>query len=174
VQLFEVSSSLTATALLVVLGCGLPRDPEGTLDRVRGGELRAGAVVNPPFVVLEEGRISGTDVRLVESFAEAHGARVTWSIAPGEDLVAALEEFRVDVVAGGLTRDDPRLAKLGTTRPYTPETPPTSSLLLENPPAKEYVLAVPPGENRFLLTLDRHLHGQQQRAPRGSGGSGGR
>jgi ABC-type amino acid transport substrate-binding protein len=169
-----VSSSLTATALLVLLACGLPRDPEGTLERVRGGELRAGAVVNPPFVVLEGGRISGTDVRLVESFAEALGARVTWAIAPGEDLVAALEEFRVDVVAGGLTRDDPRLAKLGTTRPYVPEAPPARPVLLENPPAKEYVLAVPPGENRFLLTLDRHLHEQQQRSPGKPGGSGGR
>jgi hypothetical protein len=47
-------------------------------------------------------------------------------------------------------------------------------LLLENPPAKEYVLAVPPGENRFLLTLDRHLHHQQQRARREPVGSGGR
>jgi hypothetical protein len=137
----------------------MPRDPEGTLERVRGGELRAGAVLNPPFVALEDGRPAGADVELVESFAAALGARVTWSIAPGEDLVAALEEFRIDLVAGGFTRDDPRVKKLGISRAYAPRVaPPASPLPLPGAPReKEYVLVAPPGENRFLLTLDRHL-----------------
>jgi ABC-type amino acid transport substrate-binding protein len=139
-----------AILAFVALACGIPRDMEGTTERVRGGELRAGAIANPPWVIVEGGGVSGVEVELVEAFAAALGARVRWSVAPEAELVERLEAFRVDLVAGGLRAGDERLAKLGRSRPFRVD-------------GEEHVLVVAPGENRFLVTLDRHLHAERER-----------
>ena len=55
-------------------GCGIPRDPESTLDRVRGGTLRAGITASEPWTTLEGGRPGGVEVALVERFAQELGA----------------------------------------------------------------------------------------------------
>ena len=36
--------------LLLAASCSLPRDSDGTLDRIRGGTLRVGLAENPPWV----------------------------------------------------------------------------------------------------------------------------
>src|SRR5215207_6605316 len=55
---------------LLTLSCGsLPRDPEGTLHRARGGRLRVGLVEHPPWVVRTEGEPAGAEVVLVRRFA---------------------------------------------------------------------------------------------------------
>jgi hypothetical protein len=45
-------------SVLLTAGCGatIPTDPDGTLDRARGGTLRVGATANGPWVELREGR----------------------------------------------------------------------------------------------------------------------
>ena len=50
----SIPLALAAVALLAVLiaGCGIPRDPESTLDRVRGGTLRAGITASEPWTTL--------------------------------------------------------------------------------------------------------------------------
>jgi len=53
---------LAAVALMAVAGCGIPRDPESTLDRVRGGALRAGITASEPWTTLEGGRPGGVEV----------------------------------------------------------------------------------------------------------------
>lgn len=40
---------VTAGLLLLVGGCDLPRDPEQTFERVRGGTLRVGITARPPW-----------------------------------------------------------------------------------------------------------------------------
>ncbi len=59
------------TCLLVsacAVGCkDLPRDPEGTLNRVRGGRVRVGLVEHPPWVVRRSGgEPAGVEVELVK------------------------------------------------------------------------------------------------------------
>jgi divalent metal cation (Fe/Co/Zn/Cd) transporter len=62
------------------LACDLPRDPEGTLGRARGGTLRVGAVEAPPYLRLGGGdEATGPEADLVRAFAESIGARVEWS-----------------------------------------------------------------------------------------------
>ena len=111
---------LAAVALLAVLaaGCGIPRDPESTLDRVRGGTLRAGITASEPWTTLEGGRPGGVEVELVERFATELGARVEWVDGSEADLIAALEVRELDLVVGGLTADTPWQAKAAITRSY--------------------------------------------------------
>jgi polar amino acid transport system substrate-binding protein len=103
---------------LAIGGCGIPRDPEGTLDRVRGGTLRAGITASEPWTTLEGGRPGGVEVELVERFAEELGARVEWVDGSEADLIAALEVRELDLVVGGLTADTPWQAKAAITRSY--------------------------------------------------------
>jgi polar amino acid transport system substrate-binding protein len=111
---------LVAVALMAVAaaGCGIPRDPESTLDRVRGGTLRAGITASEPWTTLEGGRPGGVEVALVERFAEELGARVQWVDGSEADLIGALELRELDLVVGGLTADTPWQAKAAITRSY--------------------------------------------------------
>jgi polar amino acid transport system substrate-binding protein len=109
----------TAVVVAVVLaGCGVPRDPEGTLDRVRGGTLRVGVSQSEPWTRLGGGRPSGVEVRLVERFAAELGATVRWVDGSEADLVAALEVRELDLVIGGLTAETPWQRKAAITRSY--------------------------------------------------------
>jgi ABC-type amino acid transport substrate-binding protein len=152
---------LLAVIAAAALACGAPRDAEGTLERVRGtGELRAGAVSHPPFVVASAGAVSGPEAEVVEHFAKAQGASVTWVVGAEEELVEQLERFQLDVVVGGITKKNPRVKKVGATLP-----------LYEAAPGKEHVILTPPGENGFLVALDRAVHPERDRLRRSLGGA---
>jgi polar amino acid transport system substrate-binding protein len=113
-------AALLAAALAAVLlaGCGIPRDPETTLDRVRGGTLRAGITASEPWTTLADGRPGGVEVELVERFAAELGAGVEWVDGSEADLIGALEVRELDLVVGGLTADTPWQAKAAITRSY--------------------------------------------------------
>jgi polar amino acid transport system substrate-binding protein len=107
-----------AVLALLAAGCGVPRDPEGTLDTVRGGTLRAGITASEPWTTLEGGRPGGVEVELVERFARELGARVEWVDGSEADLIGALEVRELDLVVGGLTADTPWQRKAAITRSY--------------------------------------------------------
>jgi polar amino acid transport system substrate-binding protein len=105
-------------AALLLAGCGIPRDPESTLDRVRGGTLRVGITESEPWTRLEAGQPGGVEVELVRRFAAELGAGVEWVDGSEADLVAALEVRELDLVIGGLTADTPWQRKAAITRSY--------------------------------------------------------
>ena len=113
-------AALIAAVLLAVgvAGCGIPRDPEGTVDRVRGGTLRAGITASEPWTTLEGGQPGGVEVELVEQFAHELGARVEWVDGSEAELIGALEVRELDLVVGGLTADTPWKSKAAITRSY--------------------------------------------------------
>jgi polar amino acid transport system substrate-binding protein len=116
-------SGLAALVVAVLLavgaaGCGIPRDPESTLDRVRGGTLRAGITASEPWTTLEGGRPGGVEVQLVEQFAHELGAKVEWVDGSEAELIGALEVRELDLVVGGLTADTPWQSKAAITRSY--------------------------------------------------------
>jgi polar amino acid transport system substrate-binding protein len=116
---FGLAAVVVAVLLAVgVTGCGIPRDPEGTLDRVRGGTLRAGITASQPWTSLEGGRPGGVEVELVERFAQELGARVEWVDGSEAELIGALEVRELDLVVGGLTADTPWQSKAAITRSY--------------------------------------------------------
>jgi polar amino acid transport system substrate-binding protein len=112
---------LLTVALLAALvaGCQYPRDPEGTLDRVRGGVMRVGVTPAEPFVRLDDGgEPTGVEVELVQRFAETLDARVEWVPGSESDLMEALAGGQVDVVIAGLTRQSEWRRVAALTRPY--------------------------------------------------------
>lgn len=150
----------TVAVGLLLGGCSasIPADPDGTLDRVRGGVVRAGASMNPPWTEVEAGTPGGLEVELVEDFAASIDAEVEWTVAGEEDLVAEMERGGLDVLVGGLTAASPWADKVALTYPYLTTTGPDG--------AKEpRVMAVPAGENALLTELERFLLDQEVQQP---------
>ena len=129
-------------ALALTAGCGIPRDPENSLERVRRtGILRAGITAREPFTTAG----GGPEADVIAAFAQSLGAQVEWHPGSESTLFEALEKFELDVAIGGFTADHPWGPKLGFTRPYL------------EAGKKKHVVAVAPGENRLLFELERVL-----------------
>jgi polar amino acid transport system substrate-binding protein len=123
-----LAAAFAAAALL--LACGIPRDPEGTLERVQGGRMRVGILERPPWATLEGGKPSGVEVDLVEGFARSLDAEIDWFPGSEAELFTALEKRELDLAIGGFTDDDPWAQKVTFTQPYA---------------IIEVVVAAPPG-----------------------------
>jgi polar amino acid transport system substrate-binding protein len=111
-------ASAALTLLVLLAGCQFPQDPEGTLDRVRGGTLRVGVIDSPPWAETTAGEPRGVEVRLIESFAVSQDAEIEWYEGSESELVEAMTGFQLDVVIGGLTRSSPWMKEVALTRPY--------------------------------------------------------
>jgi hypothetical protein len=127
--------------VLLLSGCGLqvPVDPDGTLDRVRDGELRVGLTADSP-----------AEEVLVEGFAEQVGAEVSWREGGEEQLMTALEDGELDLVIGGLTDASPWSTHAAITRPY-------AETVDDRGRTVRHVMAAPLGENAFLVELETYL-----------------
>lgn len=144
---------LCGLVILALTGCGsIPRDPDGTLERVQTERvLRVGASPSPDRVDLASpGAVSGLEPDLVTGFAESLGAEIEWTVAGETELVAAMERGELDLIIGGLESDSPWADKASITRAYASSTDATGETV-------EHVMAVPLGENALLVRLERHL-----------------
>lgn len=117
----------------VMVGCQFPRDPDGTLERVRDGTLRAGAVVREPWAWQEgaDARPTGVEVALVEELAGKLGARVVWTVDNEGALMEAVAGGALDVVVGGVSAKTPWSTRVGLSQPYL-----TSRLQVGVPPGQ--------------------------------------
>ena len=147
-------AGLIPILLIAVNGC-MPRDPDGTLKRVRGGTMRVGGSVREPWTRMEPGGPAGVEVSLVREFAAELDAKTEWVPGSESTLMEALEQRQLDLVIGGLTDDTPWKDRVGLTGIYLKTDPPERA---------RHVMAVPPGENEWLLALERFLYAREQRA----------
>ncbi len=130
-----VGRRLSAVAIVILLagGCSdTPADPEGTLDRVRGGTIRVGATEHDPWVTLQAGEPSGIEVELVERLAEELDADLEWQTGSETELIEALELGDLDLVIGGLAADSVWSKHAALTHPYH-----TSRVVVAVPRAEE-------------------------------------
>lgn len=144
---------LLGVLLLVVAGCqgNFPADARGSLDRATEGELRVGIAENAPWTeVAPDGSVSGTEVELLNDYAETIDAEIRW-IPGGENVLAAeMKEGNLDLVIGGLASDVPWTSEIALTRPYATAQGPDGKPV-------DIVMGVRPGENALLVDLERYL-----------------
>ncbi len=146
-------AALTGLVLVGALlaGCGLriPSDPDGSLDRIDGATLHAGASLSDGLVhERPDGTPAGPLVDLVETFADEQDATVEWTIDSEEVLVGMLESHELDVVVGGMTDRTPWTDRAGVTRGYPG---------IDGSAGRPLVMLVPLGENRLLSSLEAFL-----------------
>jgi polar amino acid transport system substrate-binding protein len=147
-----------ATTLPLAIACGLPRDPQGTLDRVRGGTLRVGFVVDTPWVVAAGAGAGGIEGAIAADLARGLGARIAWAHASETSLLQALHEGSLDLVIAGLTKESPWAAKVSLTRPYYIDT----TVVRGEPAEVPHVVAVRPGENAWQVHVERMLESRKR------------
>ena len=142
--------------LLAIGGCDVPRDPEGTLGRVAGGTMRVG-VAHPADLGPEEAAIARLERSLVQDFADQLKARIEWiAVTEGEGM-ERLHRHELDLLLAGLAKTTPWQKKVGLTRPF---------LETERGGRKiQHVLAAPPGENGWLVRIERFLTEAQPKLP---------
>jgi polar amino acid transport system substrate-binding protein len=122
--------ALLSVCCLVLGGCQFPKDPEGTLDKVRErGTIEVGVTHADPFVNLDGPEPTGIEVELIKEFARHLGVEIEWVEGSESQLVELLEGTEIDVMLAGLDRQSPLQQEVGLTRPYA---------------NVEIVLAVPP------------------------------
>jgi ABC-type amino acid transport substrate-binding protein len=151
--------ALLATA--IVVACNLPRDPEGTLDRVRGGTMRVGAAVDTPWVTDSSGTVGGIEAHIVNELARQLNARVEWHRGPAAVLLDSLKERELDVVIAGLTSKSPYAKEVALTKPYYTDTTMLHGKRTEEP----HAVAVAPGENAWQVQVERLLRGLKNEFP---------
>ena len=143
---------------LVTVSCGLPRDPEGTSERIAAThELRVGVTDNGAWVDADSSEPDGIEPELVREFARRIGARVLWSRGSETSLAQALKHHELDLAIGGFDAKTPWKSIAGVSRPF-----------VETADMKKHVFLTAPGESRFILTLDTFL-AERMRASRGQG-----
>lgn len=140
--------------LPVLIGCeNFPKDPEHTLSKVIGGTLKVGITHHPPFTVVSGDSTltpGGIEVELVESFARELNAQIVWVHETESQLFKMLKSREIDMVIGGITQKSPWKTHAGFSRPY---------LKREK---EKYVMAISPGENAFLMRIEKFLARQTQ------------
>ncbi|HZB03184.1 MAG TPA: transporter substrate-binding domain-containing protein, partial [Actinomycetota bacterium] len=125
-----------AATVIVLVGCGVPRDPDGTLDRVDGGSMRVGITERPPWTLVGDDGPAGVEVDLVEGFARSIDAETEWFEGSQAELLTSLEERELDLVVGGFTEDDAWAQQVTFTQPYA-----TIQVSVGSPPDRP-----PPGD----------------------------
>lgn len=144
-----------AAALVAGLtGCGLPIDPDGTLDRITDGELRVGATASGDLVTIDGDEVDGTLAELIEAFAAERDATVVWTIDSEEDLVDELASGDLDLAIGGMTAATPWSNRVSVTRGYPG---------VEGSGGADVAVLLPLGENGLQAALERFLDGEVSR-----------
>lgn len=113
---------LLLLAVVLAGGCewlaDFPKDPESTLEQVRGGSLRVGVIHAPPWVVAREGEPAGVEPDIVRRLARDFDATIEWQHGGPGQLLKLLEHHELDLLIGGFEDTSPALRKVGSTRPY--------------------------------------------------------
>lgn len=164
------TAALVLVFSLLMSACSqIPRDSEGTADRVAGGTLRVGVLDYAPWAETDPGagntsagtssttgngapagEPTGPEPDLVRGFAEELGADVEWVTGSESELVPRLEDGQIDLLVGGLDAKTPYKQKFGLTRAYLTTVDAEGNTM-------KHVMAVKNGENAFLVDLETYL-----------------
>lgn len=148
----RTATLLTVVAVLLA-GCSMtvPTDPDGTLDRVRGGELRVGISHNPPFIgIAVDAEPTGVEAELARGFADHLGSVIVWTSGSEATLVQGLQDGTLDLALAGFSEDSPYAEEVGATDTYL-------ETLAADGSSAHHVMFVPTGENAFLKELEVYL-----------------
>ena len=145
---------------VVTVSCGIPHDPDGTLERVSEGTMRVGVAHAVPWTIVnDEDAPAGIEPALVERFAASIDAEIRWIEGTEQELLTALEEGEIDLVIGGLVASNPWSGRVTFTRPYLTGAD------------GDHVLAIRHGENAWLSAIERSLDDQRDAVPTLLGGA---
>jgi len=116
--LLGLSMLLLAAIMLSLAGCHYPTDIEHSLDKIKGGVIEVGLTENPPWVIRTPDGPAGLEPEIIERLAGQLNAEAHWHWGEESDLLQALKERQLDLVAGGLTQKAHLSKDAAPTKPY--------------------------------------------------------
>jgi hypothetical protein len=132
--------------LILLAGCGpFPKDPDGTLSRVRAEHVFRVGIVAPGPGPSPVGRQRAQ--AFLKGIAEATGAEPALSTGASEPLLARLEDGKLDLVIGALDPASPWVTRVALMPPLHEQVSLGEHYLL-TPMAKN-------GENAWIMLLER-------------------
>jgi hypothetical protein len=136
-----------------LLGCdSIPRDPDGTLDRVRASRtFRVGMIASG-----DHRPGDGLERAFLDRVAAATGAQPVTVQGAAEPLLLELEDGRVDLVIGAVGSETPWKTEVAVLRPFG-ET--------ESPPGFLLVPIARNGENAWIMLLEREARAVRAEQP---------
>ena len=111
----RIALLLGALATLGACDRDVPRDIDGTLERVRAAHVIRVGLIQGPAADAQRPRISALLARLRAATGAA--PRVAWGAA--EPLLAALEDDQLDLVIGEIAQDSPWQTDVTVIEPLT-------------------------------------------------------
>lgn len=75
-----------------------PKDPEKTLESVRGDTFKVGITENKPWTDLSDTTPKGIEVKLLEVIAQDLQAEIEWKQGSETDLIDALKAHKLHLV----------------------------------------------------------------------------
>ena len=109
-------------------------------------KLRVGVTDNPPWVAASSAIPTGIEPTLAQDFAQGLGAKVLWTRGSETGLTESLKSHDLDIVIGGFDKKTQWSASVAVSQPFA-----------TGADGKKHVFLAGPGENAFLLRLDRFL-----------------
>lgn len=142
--------------ILTLSACdNFPQDARDTFNQINKNQvMRIGVVEYKPWAWRAgEDKAGGIEAIIISDFAQKMGAIPQWHFLPESEAIDLLKKYELDIVIGGLTESSPYKKNVALTRPY-----------LETGQKKEnrHVIAVPKGENRLLVALEKFLKGRRR------------
>jgi hypothetical protein len=138
-----MNGRLVLYAALALAGCdSLPKDPDGTLDRVKAERsFRVGLIATGDVQIGAERRDA-----FLRRVAAATGATPSVKEGATEPLLLELQDGRLDLVVGIISPDSPWVSRVAQLKPIGETLAPQH--LLMTPMARN-------GENRWIMMLER-------------------
>ncbi|HEX6983373.1 MAG TPA: transporter substrate-binding domain-containing protein [Balneolaceae bacterium] len=137
-------------SIAFLTACGrYPQDARGTLEEALNDTLKVGVAIHEGWVMIQNDEPKGREVLLTKAFAKELNATIEWFVADESELVPLLEKGEIHMLIGGFTKNSPWKKHVGFTNPY---------IKVDN---KQHVIAIPPGENAFLMRLEQFLNEYQ-------------
>jgi ABC-type amino acid transport substrate-binding protein len=113
--------------------------------------MRVGITHNPPWTdTSSSGPVTGSEVTLLEEFAESRDAEIDWVEGSEGVLADALREGDIDVAIGGFTDDTPWTEKAAVSAAYR-------EVRNDRGVMEKHVVLSRLGENRLLVELEEFL-----------------
>lgn len=103
---------------ILLMRCNIPRDPDHTLQKVKGDKLMVGITENRPWTDLSSAEPKGVEVNMVEAIAQMLNAEIEWKEGSETELMEALKAKELHLVIGGITKKTPWSKHIGLTNPY--------------------------------------------------------
>lgn len=135
-------------ACSVCISCdALPKDPDGTVERVRGGSFRVGMIASPPLPSADRTPAAGKAQRFVEGVAASAEARPEVVAGAAEPLLSMLEAGELDLVVGPMTEKSPWMTTVTFLPPLEKD--------MTGDGHHQLVAMARNGENAWITLLDR-------------------